>query len=94
MKKYELMVILKPMLPEDIRAGILQRVDKLVKTHKGKIDKTDTWGKRHLAYAIKKHEEGYYVIYQLAMEAGEIAEFQKQLKLMADVLRFLLTVLD
>ena len=94
MKKYEMMVILKPMLPEDIRSGVMQRLEKIIIGHKGKVIKSDIWGKRHLAYPIKKHEEGYYIIYTMEMPAEAASELQKEIKLLPDVLRFLNTVLD
>jgi small subunit ribosomal protein S6 len=93
-KKYELMVILKPLLPEDIRSGIQKRIEKYVKEAKGEISTTDVWGKRHLAYAIKKHDEGYYLVYQIKLDTDSSDKFQKELKLMNDILRFLLTRLE
>jgi small subunit ribosomal protein S6 len=88
--KYELMVILKPLLPEDIRSGIQKRIEKYVKDAKGEVVAADVWGKRHLAYAIKKHDEGYYIVYQLKLEAEHADKFQAELKLMSDILRFML----
>lgn len=93
-KKYELMVILKPLLPEDIRFGIQNKIEKLVKTSGGNISNLDAWGKRHLAYSIKKHDEGYYIVYQLVLDPKHSDKFQLELKLMSDILRFLLIKLE
>ncbi|MCA9383316.1 30S ribosomal protein S6 [Candidatus Dojkabacteria bacterium] len=87
---YEMMVILKPLLPEDIRAGVLKRINTLVKEHKGSIKSEDVWGKRHLAYPIKNHEEGYYIVYNLELESDQVQDLQRELKLISDILRFLL----
>jgi small subunit ribosomal protein S6 len=87
---YELMVILKPLLPEDIRAGIQKKIEKNIKDAKGEILNIDAWGKRHLAYQIKKHEEGYYIVYRIKLVNSLSDSFQKELKLMNDILRFLL----
>jgi small subunit ribosomal protein S6 len=92
--KYELMVILKPLLPEDIRSGIQKRIEKYVKENNGEISATDVWGKRHLAYPIKKHEEGYYIVYNLTLDAEFSDKFQRELKLMNDILRSLLVRLE
>jgi len=92
--KYESMVILKPLLPEDIRAGIQSKLDSLLKKFKGKIISQDNWGKRHLAYPIKKHEEGYYIVYQLDVVPSHIDELKKEFKLMNDILRFLIIKKD
>lgn len=91
---YELMVILKPLLPEDIRSGIQKRIEKYVKEAKGEIANTDVWGKRHLAYPIKKHDEGYYIVYKLSLGADFSDKFQGELKLMNDILRFILIKQD
>ena len=92
--KYELMVILKPLLPEDIRSGIQKRIEKYVKDAKGEVLVTDVWGKRHLAYAIKKHDEGYYLVYQVKLDTEFSDKFQRELKLMSDILRFILIKTD
>lgn len=86
-----MMVVLKPLLPEDIRAGIQKKLEGLVKKAKGSILSQDVWGKRHLAYPIKKHEEGYYIVYQLELQPAHIKEFKAELKLINDILRSLLT---
>ncbi len=83
------MLILKPLLPEDIKSNIIEDVEKLVKKHKGTIVGTDVWGKRHLAYPINKHEEGYYIIYKLEMTQDNVKEFDRQLNLNNGILRFL-----
>lgn len=87
MADYELMVILKPMLPEDIKAKVLSSIETHVKKAKGTIKSTDVWGKRHLAYPIKKHEEGYYIVYKLTLAVEGVKEFSNQLKLTNGLLR-------
>ncbi len=88
--KYELIVIIKPLLPEDIKSKVLKRIEKLVENASGKITGTDIWGKRHLAYKINQHEEGYYVVLKIEMPASKAKEFERDVKLENDILRFLL----
>lgn len=92
--KYELMVILKPLLPEEIRTGIQKRIEKYIKEAKGEVLNIDLWGKRHLAFNIKKYEEGYYLVYRLKLDSESSENFQKELKLMNDILRFILIKLE
>jgi small subunit ribosomal protein S6 len=94
MKKYELMIILKPLLPEEIRNSIQQKIETLVEKGSGKIISTDVWGKRHLAYPIKKHDEGYYIIYTLELKDGYATEFKREIRLTSDVLRLMLSKVD
>lgn len=85
------MLILKPLLPEDIKTNIIEEVERLVKKYDGKINSTDVWGKRHLAYQINKHDEGYYIVYKLEMNQKDSKEFDRQLNLNTGILRFLRT---
>lgn len=87
--KYEMMMILKPMLPEDIRNNLLDKIEDMLKKIKGNVISKDVWGKRHLAYPIKSQEEGYYIVYELEMPEEKAPEFQHELKFMNDILRFL-----
>lgn len=100
MNSYELPVLMKPLLPEDIKqkviTGIKDLAEKLGGTLEIKKDKEGNeliWGKRHLAYPIivngSKHEEGYYVFFKLELPAAKVAEFRRGLTLMNDILRFL-----
>jgi small subunit ribosomal protein S6 len=93
--KYELMIILKSLLPEDIRNGVLKRVENLVTSQNGAINKLDTWGKRHLAYTINKHEEGYYVVYDITLPNSSTTNgIKEELNLISDILRFILIKKD
>lgn len=89
MRTYEVPVVVKPLLPEDVKAKVVPAISKLAEKNGGKLSIKDEWGKRHLAYAIKGIEEGYYIFFNLELEAAKLAEFEKGLKLIPDVLRFL-----
>lgn len=84
------MLILKPMLTEDIRANVLKKIEEVITKSKGKVIKQDIWGKRHLAYIIEGNEEGYYVVYNFELDKEKLADFEQKLKFMNDILRFLL----
>lgn len=92
--EYELMVILKPLLPEDIREGIEKKLAKLIKKLGGKLKQSDVWGKKHLSYPIGSHDEGYYIVYDLELPKESVAEFNAEFKIFKDVIRFLLTKKD
>jgi small subunit ribosomal protein S6 len=90
--RYELMIILKPLLPEDVKSKLVHSVETNIKELGGKVLQTDIWGKRHLAYPINKHEEGYYMIYQIELPRSNVRDFDEKLSLTNGVLRFLRTV--
>lgn len=88
--KYEFMCIIKPFLPEDVRVKLHEHIKKNFESVGGKIVKEDIWGKRHLAYKIKGHEEGYYILFDLELPKEKVDEVSKELRLMGDLLRFVI----
>ena len=87
MRKYEVMVILDPNLEERTIAPSLDAFLSVVKKDGGNVDKVDIWGKRRLAYEIKKHAEGIYAIIDLEAEPASVLELDRQLNLNESVLR-------
>lgn len=87
---YELMLIVRPLVPEDIRNKLLDGIASIVnKEEGGKFELKDSWGKRHLAYRIKGHDEGYYLIYNLALPTSAMQKLKQALRLMPDIIRFI-----
>lgn len=90
MQKYELMVVLKPLLVEDIKEKVMKKLEKVAKDHKANLEVKELMGKRLLAYPIKKYKEGYYVLFTLEANPAETKDIEKALNLTDEVLRFLL----
>ena len=88
---YEMMVIFKPLLPDDVRKGSHNALVELVKKHKGDVVSADVWGKRYLSYPIMSHDEGYYIVYELALPSASISDFTAEARKVAEVLRLLIT---
>ena len=86
MRHYELMVILDPELEERTIAPSLDRFLTVVTTSGGTV-KTEIWGRRRLAYEIKKQVEGIYAIVTIQSEPAAVAELDRQLNLNESVLR-------
>ena len=86
MRHYELMVILDPELEERTIAPSLDRFLTVV-TKAGGTVKTEIWGRRRLAYEIKKQVEGIYAIVTIESEPAAVAELDRQLNLNESVLR-------
>ena len=85
-RHYELMVILDPELEERTIAPSLDRFLTVV-TKAGCTVKTEIWGRRRLAYEIKKQVEGIYAIVTIESEPAAVAELDRQLNLNESVLR-------
>ena len=87
MRRYELMVILDPELEERTVAPSLDTYLSVVRTGGGSVDNVDVWGKRRLAYDIKKKFEGIYAVIQLQATPEVVLELDRQLNLNESVLR-------
>jgi len=87
MRRYEVMVILDPDLEERTVAPSLDQFLKVIRTDGGSVEKVDIWGRRRLAFEIKKKAEGIYAVIDLAAEPASVKELDRQLNLNEAVLR-------
>ena len=92
---YDLIFIARPATPEDELKKIEHTVEHACTEKGGKIEKTEHWGTRKLAYRVAKHREGIYVYYQIRTSHGElIAELERRLKVQDTVIKYLTIRLD
>ncbi len=87
---YEMMVIVKPLLPDDIRKVVHKSIVDLCKKLGGEARDVDVWGKRYLSYKIASHTEGYYLVYTFSLPASSLEEFKRMMGLKQEILRYLL----
>ena len=87
MRHYELMVILDPELDDRTVAPSLDKLLAVVKKDGGSVDSVDIWGRRRLAYDIKKKSEGIYAVIQMTAEPATALELDRQLNLNEVVMR-------
>ena len=87
MRAYEVMVIVDADLEEETIRASVEKWLKLIESHGAVRGYIDFWGKRRLAYEIKKKTEGYYVVMQARSEPPAMAELHRVLSLADDVLR-------
>ncbi|MQA00831.1 MAG: 30S ribosomal protein S6 [Dehalococcoidia bacterium] len=90
MNEYELMYILHPRLSADEATASVERVSQQVVSHGGEVLSLDNWGRRRLAYPIKHHFEGTYVLTTFNMPAEGTKALEQQLTIAEDVIRHLL----
>jgi len=86
-RHYELMVILDPELEERTVAPSLDRFLNVVRKGGGSIENVNIWGRRKLAYEIKKKAEGIYAVVDMQAEPDLAKELDRQLNLNEAVLR-------
>ncbi|MFN8189798.1 MAG: 30S ribosomal protein S6 [Nocardioidaceae bacterium] len=87
MRAYEVMVILDPNLDERTVGPSLDKYLNVIRTDGGSVDNVDVWGRRRMAYEIKKNAEGIYAVITLQAEPATVKEFDRQLTLNESVLR-------
>lgn len=93
MNVYEVAVLYDPGLEIDLEKAT-SKVEKIIGEADGKITNTDNWGKRKLAYPIKKNEFAIYVFYTLKAPAEAVGQIEQTLNITDEVIRFLITKPD
>ena len=88
---YEILVIFDPRPSDDDVAALLTRLQENLKLLGAEVGKAENWGKRRLAYDIRKQREGTYAVIECSALPAAIREFERQLGLNEQVLRFLST---
>ena len=94
MNKYELAVVVSAKIEDDERAQVIEKVKALVERFGGKISDVDEWGKKRLAYEIQKMHEGFYYFIQFEADAQCPAEVERHVRIMDNVLRYLVVRKD
>jgi small subunit ribosomal protein S6 len=91
MRRYELMLVLRPDLADDKVQASLERTARAIAAGGGQIVKQAPWGRRRLAYPIDHHREGSYYVILFEAPATAIAELERGLLISEEVLRHLVT---
>jgi len=93
MKEYELTVLLHPDLEMDLEAP-LTKVRSIITNAGGEITKEDNWGKKKLAYRIRREDFGVYIYFELNLPAAAPLKISNTLNITDEVLRYLLVTVD
>ena len=92
---YDLIYIVRPATPEDEIKKVEHTVEHACTEKGAKIEKSEHWGTRKLAYRVAKHREGIYIYFQIRTTHGElIAEIERRLKVQDSVIKYLTIRLD
>jgi len=88
-RQYETTVVIDAHLREEDIETVIGKVTKLIEKHKGTVKEINRWGKRRLAYEIKKKQYGYYVYIRFEAEGALIQELERGFQLDESILRYL-----
>ena len=94
MRRYELMLLLRPDLEDDKLQAAVEKVTRAVVNGGGSLSKVSPWGKRRLAYDIGQHREASYFLIHFDIEPSQIREIERGMLISEEILRHLVTVLE
>lgn len=93
MNQYEVAVLYHPDLEIDLEKAE-SKVKKIITDNSGKIAKTDNWGRRKLAYPVRKQEFAVYVFYTVEMPTENVKKVEQTFNITDEIIRFLITKPD
>ncbi|MCR5098687.1 MAG: 30S ribosomal protein S6 [Lachnospiraceae bacterium] len=94
MNKYELALIVNAKIEDDARAAVVEKAKGYITRFGGTVSEVEEWGKQKLAYEIQKMDEGFYYFIQFEAESTAPAEIESHVRIMDNVLRFLVVRKD
>jgi small subunit ribosomal protein S6 len=92
MRNYELAIVADPDLDENALTALEEKVKGWVEAAGGSLIKVDRWGKRRMAYTIRKRHDGHYLFVTATLPTRAGAELERNLRLTEQVLRFMITL--
>lgn len=94
MRTYQSVLILKPDLDESHVDQAVEKITALLQKFSGEVLKLERWGKKRLAYKVKKNKFGYYLNMYHTCDAVQVPALEKEYKLMDLIIKFLVIVID
>ena len=94
MRRYELMLVLRPDTADDRVQQVLDRTTRGIAEGEGQIVKVSPWGRRRLAYPISGYREGSYFIIVFEAPSESIDELERSLNITEEVMRHLVTRIE
>jgi small subunit ribosomal protein S6 len=91
---YELALIVRPEIDEEGQAALIEQLSELLTSGGGEVTEVENWGRRRLAYPIRKTQEGFYYFIQGQFSASVLPELERTIKLNEDVLRHMVLRTD
>ena len=94
MNKYELVLVVNAKIEDDARVAVVDKAKAYVERFGGTVTEVEDWGKKKLAYEIQHMKDGFYYFIQFEADATCPAELEKRVRIMENVLRYLVVRKD
>jgi len=89
MRNYELVTIISPEVDGEELPKVVEKVKRFISDRNGVVEETEQWGRRKLAYPVKKFMEGDYILTRFKLEPGLVVALEIDLAASEEVLRHL-----
>jgi len=94
MRKYEIIFIAHPDLDEENLNNIVEKVKGWIADDKGEVVSVDNWGKKRMAYRIRKQRDGQYVLITANMEPAAVKNLSQNMRFVESIMRSMITLVD
>ncbi|MBQ6342657.1 MAG: 30S ribosomal protein S6 [Anaerolineaceae bacterium] len=94
MRKYEVIFIAHPDLDEENLNAIVEKVKGWIAEDKGEVVSVDNWGKKRMAYRIRKQRDGQYVLITANMEPASVKNLSQNMRYVESIMRSMITIVD
>lgn len=87
-REYETIYVLRPDVTRESQEKVASRMEEVVSREGGKLTQVENWGRRQLAYVVKKHRRGVYVYFKYVGGGQAVNEVERNLRMLDDVLKY------
>ena len=94
MRKYEIIFIAHPDLDEENLNNVVEKVKGCIADDKGEVVSVDNWGKKRMAYRIRKQRDGQYVLITANMEPAAVKNLSQNMRFVESIMRSMITIVD
>jgi len=94
MRKYEIIFIAHPDLDEENLNNIVEKVKGWIADDKGEVVSVDNWGKKRMAYRIRKQRDGQYVLITANMDPAAVKNLSQNMRFVESIMRSMITLVD
>jgi small subunit ribosomal protein S6 len=94
MNSYEVALIVRPEVEEDAQQALIEQLSQILTSDGGQVENVEAWGRRRLAYPIRKTNEGFYYFIQGQFESSVLPTVERTMRLSDSVLRHMVVRRD
>ena len=94
MRKYEIIFIAQPDLDEENLNTIIEKIKSWIADNKGEVVSVDNWGKKRMAYRIRKQRDGQYILITANMEPASVKNLSQNMRFVESIMRSMITLVE